>query len=297
LLDKSSYFWEIFPKSDNRSQMQSSKHNILSAAVGRILKPLIRILLRSGMSYGTFADIAKRQYVEVALNEFPIEGRKRSVSRVSVITGLTRKEVSRLLGLDQVKDAQTTERYNRAARVVAGWRRDTGFLDREGNPMDLSLSGRANSFQELVRRYSGDVPHRAILDQLVEDGSVERLDDNRVRLTHRAYLPKADESMKLHILGVDTAFLIDTIEHNLNVEHQSPRFQRKVLYDNLPTDALPKFRQLSSQAAQELLEKLDKWLSGHDRDVNPKAGGTGRNTAGIGIYYFEVQHDREDEKP
>jgi hypothetical protein len=297
LLDKSSYFWEIFPKSDNRSQMQSSKHNILSAAVGRILKPLIRILLRSGMSYGTFADIAKRQYVEVALNEFPIEGRKRSVSRVSVITGLTRKEVSRLLGLDQAKDAQTTERYNRAARVVAGWRRDTGFLDREGNPMDLSLSGRANSFQELVRRYSGDVPHRAILDQLVEDGSVERLDDNRVRLTHRAYLPKADESMKLHILGVDTAFLIDTIEHNLNVEHQSPRFQRKVLYDNLPTDALPKFRQLSSQAAQELLEKLDKWLSGHDRDVNPKAGGTGRNTAGIGIYYFEVQHDREDEKP
>jgi hypothetical protein len=297
LLDKSSYFWEIFPKSDNRSQMQSSKHNILSAAVGRILKPLIRILLRSGMSYGTFADIAKRQYVEVALNEFPIEGRKRSVSRVSVITGLTRKEVSRLLGLDQAKDAQTTERYNRAARVVAGWRRDTGFLDREGNPMDLSLSGRANSFQELVRRYSGDVPHRAILDQLVEDGSVERLDDNRVRLTHRAYLPKADESMKLHILGVDTAFLIDTIEHNLNVEHQSPRFQRKVLYDNLPTDALPKFRQLSSQAAQELLEKLDKWLSGHHRDVNPKAGGTGRNTAGIGIYYFEVQHDREDEKP
>jgi hypothetical protein len=277
--------------------MQSSKHNILSAAVGRILKPLIRILLRSGMSYGTFADIAKKQYVEIARNEFPIEGRKQSVSRVSVITGLTRKEVSRVIGLNQAKDEQTPERYNRAVRVVAGWRRDTDFLDPEGNPMDLSISGIANSFQELVRRYSGDVPYRAILDELDADGSIERLGDNRVRLIHRAYLPKADESMKLNILGVDTAFLIDTIEHNLNVEHQSPRFQRKVLYDNLPTDALPKFRQLSSQAAQELLEKLDKWLSSHDRDVNPKAGGTGRNTAGVGIYYFEVQHDREDEKP
>jgi hypothetical protein len=277
--------------------MQSSKHNILSAAVGRILKPLIRILLRSGMSYGTFADIAKKQYVEIARNEFPIEGRKQSVSRVSVITGLTRKEVSRVIGLNQAKDEQTPERYNRAVRVVAGWRRDTDFLDPEGNPMDLSISGIANSFQELVRRYSGDVPYRAILDELDADGSIERLGDNRVRLIHRAYLPKADESMKLNILGVDTAFLIDTIEHNLNVEHQSPRFQRKVLYDNLPTEALPKFRRLSSQAAQGLLEKLDKWLSGHDRDVNPKAGGTGRNTAGIGIYYFEVQHDREDEKP
>jgi hypothetical protein len=288
---------KFFPKSKTHLIMQSSKHNILSAAVGRILKPLIRILLRSGMSYGTFADVAKRQYVEVALNEFPIEGRKQSVSRVSVITGLTRKEVSRVIGLNQAKDEQTSERYNRAARVVAGWRRDTNFLDPEGNPMELSISGSQNSFQELVRRYSGDVPYRAILDELDADGSIERLGDNRVRLIHRAFLPKADESMKLHILGVDTAFLIDTIEHNLNMERQSPRFQRKVLYDNLPTDALPKFRSLSSQAAQGLLEKLDKWLSSHDRDVNPKAGGTGRNTAGVGIYYFEEQHDRGDEKP
>jgi len=275
--------------------MQSSKHNILSAAVARILKPLIRILLRSGFSYGTFADIAKRQYIEVALKDFPIKGRKPSVSRVSVITGLTRKEVSRVVGLDQAEDAGTPDRYNRAARVVAGWRRDTNFLDREGNPMELSISGSARSFQELVRRYSGDVPFRAVLDELHADGSVERLDENRVKLTHRAYLPKADESMKLHILGVDTAFLIDTIDHNLNMKDQPPRFQRKVLYDNLPAEALPKFRRLSSKAAQDLLENLDTWLSGHDRDVNPKVGGTGRITAGVGIYYFEEQHDGEDE--
>ena len=294
LLDKGVQFWEIFPKTKS-SLMQSSKHKILSAAVARILKPLIRVLLRSGISYGTFADIAKRQYIEIAQNEFPIEGRKQSVSRVSVITGLTRKEVKRILGLDQEEDAQTSDRYNRAARVVAGWRRDTDFLDREGNPIELSISGTAISFQELVRRHSGDVPYRAILDELDADGSVKRLDDDRVRLTHRAYLPKADESMKLHILGVDTAFLIDTIAHNLNMKHQSPRFQRKVLYDNLPTEALPEFRRLSSKAAQALLEKLDKWLSGHDRDVNPNVRGTGRNTAGVGIYYFEAQHDREDE--
>ena len=275
--------------------MQLSKHHILSAAVARILKPLVRILLRSGVSYGTFADIAKRAYVEIALNEFSIEGRKQSVSRVSVITGLTRKEVRRVVGLDQAEDDQASERYNRAARVVAGWRRDTDFLDRKGNPMELCIFGSANSFQELVRRYSGDVPYRAVLDELDADGSVERLNDNRVKLIHRAYVPKADESMKLHILGVDTAFLIGTIDHNLNRKHQSPRFQRKVLYDNLPAESLTEFRRLSSKAAQELLEKLDKWLSGHDRDVNPKAGGIGRNTAGIGIYYFEEQHDGEDE--
>ena len=276
--------------------MQASKHHILAAAVARILKPLIRMLLRSGVSYGTFADIAKRQYIEVALNEFSIEGRKQSVSRVSVITGLTRKEVRRLIGLDQAQEDQISDRYNRAARVVAGWRRDEDFLDRQGNPMDLFISGDAKSFQGLVRRYSGDIPYRAVLDELDAAGSVERLDEDRVRLIHRAYLPKADESMKLHILGVDTALLIDTIDHNLNMKHQPPRFQRKVLYDNLPTEALPEFRRLSSKAGQALLEKLDKWLSGHDRDVNPKAAGTGRNTVGVGIYYFEEQRDREETK-
>lgn len=276
--------------------MQPSKYNTLSAAVARILKPLIRILLRNGISYGTFADIAKRQYIEVAQNEFLIKGRKQSISRVSVITGLTRKEVKRIVGLDKAEDAQTQDRYNRAARVVAGWRRDSEFLDSQGKPLELSVSGMGNSFQELVKRYSGDIPYRAILDELDADGSVKRIGENRVRLTQRAYLPKADDSMKLHILGVDTAFLIDTIEHNLNAENSSPRFQRKVLYDNLPAEALPEFRRLSSKAAQDLLERFDKWLSVRDRDVNPKSGGTGRHTAGVGIYYFEVRHDREGEK-
>ena len=173
--------------------MQQSKHQILAAAIARILKPLIRILLRNGISYGTFADIAKRQFIDVARNEFSIEGRKQSVSRVAVITGLTRKEVRRVAGLDRSEERETAERYNRAARVVAGWRRDADFLDQKGKPMLLSVSGNSNSFQELVRRYSGDVPYRAVLDELEGDGSVERLDENRVKLTQRAYLPKADE--------------------------------------------------------------------------------------------------------
>lgn len=275
--------------------MQQSKHQILAAAVARILKPLVRILLKSGISYGTFAEIAKRQFIEVARNEFSIKGRKQSVSRVSVLTGLTRKEVGRVMGLHEPEDSRSWDRYNRGSRVVAGWRRDKDFLDREGKPLLLSVSGTPNSFQELVRRYSGDVPHRAVLDELAADGSVERVEENKVRLIQRAYVAKADESMKLHILGVDTAFLVDTIEHNLNRGDRPPRFQRKVLYDNLPDEALPEFRRFSAESAQILLEKLDKWLSQHDRDVNPGAGGGGRNTAGIGIYYFEKPCEREDE--
>jgi hypothetical protein len=69
---------------------------------------------------------------------------------------------------------------------------------------------------------------------------------------------------------------------------QVPRFfQRKVYYDNLPTEALPELQILLNERGQALLEFIDQWMAAHDRDINPKVTGTGRRAAGIGLYYFE----------
>ncbi len=276
--------------------MENNQRQVLFAAIVRIMRPLIRILLRNGISFQTFADIAKNQFVEVARTEFGIEGRKQSTSRIAVITGLTRKEVNRIFRLSFPGDQKTAERYNRASRVISGWRRDGDFLDSEGRPAVLGLSGPARSFQELVKRYSGDMPYRAVLDELIAQRVVQREGDMRVKLMERAYLPRANEAMKLHILGTDTGYLIDTIGHNMWPGESGPRFQRKVLYDNLPDEALPALRRRSSKMGQALLEKLDKIISRQDRDVNPAASGSGRNTAGIGIYYFEEPYVERSEK-
>lgn len=276
--------------------MENNQRQVLLAAIGRLMRPLIRILLRNGISFQTFADIAKNQFVEVARSEFGIEGRKQSTSRIAVITGLTRKEVTRIFRPSFPGDQKAAERYNRASRVISGWRRDRDFLDSEGTPAVLELSGPARSFQELVKRYSGDMPYRAVLDELVAQGVVQREGETRVKLVERAYLPKADEAMKLHILGTDTEYLIDTIGHNLRPGDSGPRFQRKVLYDNLPDEVLPELRRRSSKMGQALLEKLDKIISRHDRDVNPGVSGDGRNSAGVGVYYFEQPHVERSEK-
>jgi hypothetical protein len=268
--------------------MKKNKHQMLAAAVARILRPLIRILLRNGVSYGTFADIARSQFVDVARREFAIEGRKQTISRMAVVTGLTRKEVHRIIRQSQPDDRSSADRYNRAARVIAGWRRDKDFLSPCGSSSVLPVSGPGNTFQELVRRYSGDIPHRAVLDELAAEGTVLVTDGDQVRLVERAYVPKADESMKLHILGVDTAYLIDAIGHNLQPGDTASKFQRKVLYDNLPDDVLPEFRRLSQKYSQKLLEKIDSWLASRDRDANPDVSGDGRNIAGLGIYYIET---------
>lgn len=260
---------------------------VLFSAVIRLLRPLVRILLRNGVPYGSFADLAKRVYVDVATDEFGIPGRKQTVSRVSIITGLSRKEVKRIKSLPYPKDTEAIERYNRAARVISAWVRDRRFSDDKGQPADLHIEGNGNTFSELVRLYSGDVPARAIMDELLRVGAIERLQDGRIKLVTRAYLPKTEEDDKLSILGTDVRDIMRTIDHNLRCLPLESFFQRKVSYDNLPSEVLPEVRSLSASEAQALLEKMDRWLSQQDRDVNPSVKGTGRKRAGMGIFYFE----------
>ncbi len=265
----------------------------LAAALERVLRPLFRIVLRNNMSFKAFLDIAKHTCVEVAAAEFRIPGKKQSTSRIALLSGLTRKEVQRLLDAPATKDkdSEAGERYNRAARVVAGWVRDKDFCDAAGNPKMLALQdGGAEdraTFAELVRRFSGDIPFRAVLDELLRVGVVEKFDDGNVHLKTRAYIPESGDADKLNILGTDVSDLVATIDHNIQHGVADPFFQRKVMYDNVPTEALEEFRRLSGAQAQALLERLDKWLSQHDRDTHPETTGTGRMRTGIGIYYFE----------
>jgi hypothetical protein len=275
--------------------MKAQVTKALSAAITTLLRPLVRLLLRNHVPYRTFADLAKRVYVDVATEEFGIPGRKQSKSRVSVITGLSRKEVLRVKRLPAPSDLGAVERYNRAARVIAGWVRDRRFGDESGQPTDLPFEGETVCFRELVKTYSGDAPARAVLDELVRVGVVERTPDGRIQLLERSFIPKTGEIDKIGILGVDAADLIGTIDHNI-LRPETPFFQRKVSYDNLPSEALPELKKLAGEQAQTLLEHLDRWMSERDRDVNPLVPGTGRVRAGIGIYYFQEDHRGENER-
>jgi len=269
----------------------------LTQTILRLLQPLIRILLRNGVPFGTFAELARWVYVDVALNDFAIEGRKISDSRVSVLTGLTRKEVRRLKALDLSGGEEDLVRYNRAAKVLTAWGRDPSYQDSSGRPIDLSFDDEAPSFTSLVHAFSGDVPVRAILDELLRVGAVELTTSNRVRLLERAYVPRTGEAEKLGILGADVAALIRTIDRNLTNDPSGPLFQRKVAYDNLPSEAVAQFKSLSRKKSQELLEEFDSFLAEHDRDRNQQVKGDERWSAGVGIYYFDEKLEEGCSEP
>lgn len=223
------------------------------------------------------------------MEDFGIPGKKPSVSRASILSGLTRKEVQRLLQTQALDDTAASDHCNRAARVLTAWVRDADFHDTQGHPRPLEVEGE-HGFAALVRRHSGDMPTRAVLDELLRVGAVERQEDGRIALLARGYVPRRGAREMVGVLGADVADLIETIDHNLHqIEPtgQAPRFQRKVMYRGVPQQALPAFRSLSAERAQALLEQLDRWL--HDACQHDEPAGDAQPGArvGLGIYYFE----------
>ena len=280
----------FLPHLGKTAQVSDSARNPLSRAVLTLLKPLVRLALRRGMAFGQLSELLKQAYVDVARSDFAVPGRKLTISRIAVLTGLTRKEAKRVLEADP-EDAGTgaRRRINRAARVVSAWVADLEYHDGRGAPASLPFeSDDGISFSSLVQTHGADVTPRAVLDELTRVGAVERLRDGRIRLVERAYIPEADEAEKLEILGTDVADLVASIEHNLDREGDAPPFfQRKVAYDNLPAAFLPELQEIVRARGQELLEELDERMSEHDLDVHPDSDADGGSRAMVGVYYFE----------
>jgi len=262
----------------------NSQH-ALSTAVYKLLRPLVRVLLRHGIPFAGLADIAKRAYVDVAASEFAVPGKRPSNSRIAILTGLTRKEIQRLLSEQDIQeDKESVNRYNRAARVVYGWVHDHRYHNAKNKADQLS----AEQFSQLVKDYSGDVPARAILDELLRVGVVKaNEDDGIVTLLSPAYIPTRSAADKLTLLGRDVSGLISTMDHNIHGLGERPLFQRKVFYDNLPDEAVLGVQQMLAEDGQALLQKFDRYMSENDRDSNPSVSGSGRRAVGVGLYFFE----------
>jgi len=270
-------------------------NNNLSTAVYSILKSLIGFMFRSGISFGEFSELAKKAYVKEIEKELLASGEKATTSKIAIITGLTRKEVAAIRKEAPLKGG-VSQQHNRAVRVISGWLSDSTYCDKQGKAKVLTVQGKKGSFEALVSQYSGDMPYRAVMNELIRTGAVELKEKTKVALIRAAHIPSADDNEKYALLGEDVPLLISTIKHNIMEENLEPFYQRKVSYDNVPKEHLEDFKKIAKEENQALLEKLNKWLLAHDMGkktiINPMK-------VGVGVYYFEefneTQEDSKDE--
>ena len=156
----------------HKDQTDSDVKQGLLAAYRRFMGPLVRILIRNGISFNEFADELKGVFVEVAQSDFPIDERNPSGTRIAILTGLTRKEVKKQLEVIEgsASSRAPEARMSRVNRVLDGWHKDNEFVGPYSLPLELMFDERRGdvpSFSELVRRFSGDMSPRAMLDELV----------------------------------------------------------------------------------------------------------------------------------
>lgn len=258
------------------------------------LRPVARWLLRSGVTFKEFAELARHVFVTTATEEFGIRGRPTNVSRVALLTGLTRREVRKERLVEAVPTERGEEALNHASRVLSGWHLDAEFLDPNGRPRDLPAEGAAASFAALLKRYAGDIPTTALVKELLKSKSIAQLEDGSYRALRRYYMPRPMDSRSVERSGNVLADLVATVEHNLSREAAEPsRFEGRAQSRHVDPRHLPAFRAFLEREGQGLLERVDDWLATHEVAAGADAD-VPRIRLGVGVYAI---HDSQTGDP
>jgi hypothetical protein len=258
----------------------------LLAACRHLLHPLVRILLRHGVSYGEFSDSVRGAYIDIAKAELIPAGRPHSDARLAILTGISKEEVHRVRAMDEENDSEVG--LNRIARALQGWCQDPAYLGPYGLPLEIPFEGEGISFEQLVKTYTDSTNPRALLDELLRVNAARETDDGYVRLINRTYVPTPLDPVGLERLGNVVNYFIDTVDFNLQKKKQgSGRFERyAITMEGLSPSKFGAFDELIREKGQELLEILDDWLGQNEIKGGHRLPPTESIRTGVGIFHF-----------
>ncbi len=265
-------------KAGSKSPIATAK---LHAPLARLLRPLVRLCIHSGMTFPALVQLLRELFVNVAEHDFALEGKEQTDSRVSLLTGIHRKEVARLRGAGAPVH-ETPATLSRTSAIIARWIAAPDFTDQKGVPLPLprTADGEAPSFEALVTSITKDVRPRAVLDEWLDRGLVRLDDDGRIVLLDTAFIPRGEDDRKWYYLGRN---LHDHIAAaSANVSSPSPRFlERAVHYDGLSRKLAKRLEGRARELAMEALTTANREAN---RAVAKDEGGDHRWNFGIYVY-------------
>ncbi len=267
--------------------MASASPTQVLAATRQWLKPVLYILIRCGVTWRDFSELARTTFVEVATRQFGKRGRPTNVSRTAVLTGLARRDVRRQREKLEAAPESLTGYVTKASLVLTAWHLDSRFLDATSRPLPVPLEGDGATFAALVRHCSGgDVPLSTLLRELRAAGAVHELPDGRWEPLTRNYLPHTIDENVIRLWGTGMADVATTYVHNLTrTGKMPPRFERAAVNDRIAKSAVPEFRKFLDQEGQAFLERLDAWLTEHEAAEDAPADEVTR--LGVGMYHIQ----------
>ena len=252
------------------------------------LRPIARIFLRFGMGYREFSDIAKTAFVDVATSEYGLRGRPTNISRVAVMTGLTRKEVRRVREKIEKGDLSVVVKSTPLSEMLHRWHADNEYLDSAGRPVVLPFSGEGVSFSSLAKKYGGDIPPGAMRTELKRVGAVIEDEQGNLQAVSRVIHPKGEHE-KLVTAVVHAIYpLVSTIAHNVNPNRDDDTWAQFNTYtQSIRKMDVPRLRRISLDRLTALAESIDDLFIAYET-LHENDGSDGdKNIVAVGFYYFE----------
>lgn len=260
-------------------------------ALRRQLRPLVKFLIKSGITFPFLVDLLKELFIEVAEKDFKLNNKEQTDSRINFLTGIHRKDVKRLRNSNHNTDS-IPDSVSLGAQLVASWIGTDQFLDNKQNPLALPRlikHGGPQSFEALVISVNKDIRSRAVLDEWLDLGIVTIDKQDRVRLNTNAFIPEKGYDEKAWFFGENLHDHISSASHNMLGE-RPPFLDRAVFYDQLSQNSIDELRLISEQSGMRLLRKLNRRAL--ELQTEDKTQSDNNLRMRFGIYFFnEIEQE------
>jgi len=265
----------------------------LQTPIARLLRPLVRLFIRSGLTFPALSDLLRELYVNVAEYDFALSGKEQTDSRVSLLTGIHRKEVRRLRGAGAPVRLVPVS-VSRSSLILARWIAAPEFTDAAGAPRPLRRAGDPGdgpTYEDLVESVTRDVRPRAVLDEWLDRGMVAIDGDGRIRLMEAAFAPRAGDDRQLYYFGRNLHDHVAAAVENI-VSAEPPFFERAVHYEGVSQDMAEAMLALSRRIAADALNTVNREA---EAAYAEDRGGAWRWNFGVYLYREDESSRRENE--
>lgn len=275
------------------SQITNAPPPALVSALRRLLRPLVRLLLEHQITYPYLADLLKTVFVELAEQDFTLEGKRQTTSRVSLLTGIHRKDVKRLRETPRDADGPPAV-VSLGAQLVARWIGVADYLNSDGRARPLRRRGADDAgpgFEQLVASVSKDIRARAVLDEWIRLGVAHLDNDDRVVLNVDAFVPKRGFEEKAFYFGRNLHDHMSAAAQNL-AGSARPFLERSVYYDRLSPESVRKLRELSERTGMQALQEVNRAALALQEADRGRSDALHR--VNFGIYCYDEREDTDD---
>ena len=265
------------------------------AAIRYLLRPLIRLLLSHGITFQVFCELVKSAYVKVADEEFRLASKPQTDSRISLLTGIHRREINRLRN-EPVSELNLSQNASMSALLITIWSGHPEYQDDQSLPVPLPRLANKDgvlSFESLVQSVSKDFRARVVLDEWLRQGLVTLDKDDKVHLVTDAFVQPQDIEEKIYYFGQNIHDHMAATAHNL-AGGVPPFLERCVYYDKLGADSAKELADYSRTVGMRALHSVNKRAAELQKRDEGRADAVYRTN--FGVYNFS-EAEAPDENP